>query len=53
MRQKSEVLPILHTFFAYVRTQFGLPVLALQTDNDKEFDSVAVRQLLGSLGTTF
>ena len=53
MRQKSEVLPILHTFFAYVRTQFGLPVLALQTDNGKEFDSVAVRQLLGSLGTTF
>nr|XP_040251900.1 verprolin-like [Aegilops tauschii subsp. strangulata] len=32
---------------------FGRPILALQTDNGKEFDNVAVRNLLASHGTIF
>ncbi|XP_073360059.1 uncharacterized protein [Aegilops tauschii subsp. strangulata] len=32
---------------------FGRPILALQTDNGKKFDNVAVRNLLASHGTIF
>ncbi|XP_073355159.1 uncharacterized protein [Aegilops tauschii subsp. strangulata] len=32
---------------------FGRPILALQTDNGKEFDNAAVRNLLASHGTIF
>jgi len=53
LRQKSDVLPVLRSFFTYVQTQFSLPVLALQTDNGKEFDSYATRSLLASMGTVF
>lgn len=53
MRNKSEVLPILRSFLAYVQTQFRLPVLALQTDNGKEFDSTASRTLFAAHGIQF
>jgi histone deacetylase 1/2 len=50
IRQKSEVFPIICNFFSYVRTQFGLHVLALQTDNGKEYDSTAMRSFLANHG---
>lgn len=53
LRQKSEVLPTLRTFLAYVSTQFRLPVLAIQTDNGKEFDSTALHLLLAEHGIQF
>jgi transposase InsO family protein len=43
IRNKSDVLPLLQFFHAYIQTQFGLPWLALQTDNGREFDNVALR----------
>jgi hypothetical protein len=43
LRQKSEVLPTVRAFIAYVQNQFRLPIMALQTDNGKEFDSYALR----------
>jgi transposase InsO family protein len=53
IRQKSEVLPIIRSFFSYVQTQFGLSVLALQTDNGKEYDSDAMRAFLALQGMVF
>lgn len=50
MPQKSEVFSIIHSFFSYVCTQFGLPILALQTYNGKEFDSYALSHLLSEHG---
>jgi hypothetical protein len=41
IRLKSEVLPLIRSFLAYVHTQFRLPLVALQTDNGKEFNSHA------------
>ena len=41
LRRKSDALATLTTFYSYVTTQFGRPILALQTDNGKEFDNVA------------
>jgi hypothetical protein len=41
IRNKSDVLPLLHSFHAYVQTQFGLRWIALQTDNRREFDNHA------------
>ncbi|XP_071680137.1 uncharacterized protein [Lolium perenne] len=32
---------------------FGRPILALQTDNDKEFDNITIRTLLSTHGTIF
>uniref|UniRef100_A0A8R7RD00 Integrase catalytic domain-containing protein n=1 Tax=Triticum urartu TaxID=4572 RepID=A0A8R7RD00_TRIUA len=51
LRHKSNVLSVLTAFYAYVQTQFERPVLAFQTDNGKEFDSLAVRSLLSKHGT--
>ena len=53
LRRKSDALATLTAFYSYVTTQFGRPILALQTDNGKEFDNVALRTLLASHGTTF
>ena len=53
LRRKSDALASLTAFYSYVTTQFGRPILALQTDNGKEFDNVALRSLLASHGTTF
>ena len=51
LKHKSEVLPVLLDFYAYVQTQFQLPVFSLQTDNGREFDSAVVRSLLSRHGT--
>ena len=53
LRRKSDTLATLAAFYSYVSTQFGGPILALQTDNGKEFDNLAVRTLLTTHGTTF
>jgi hypothetical protein len=36
---KSETFPTLLHFFAWVSTQFGLTVKAVQCDNGREFDN--------------
>ena len=41
------------SIFAYVHTQFSRPILALQTDNGKEFDNLANRSLLATYDTLF
>ena len=51
LASKSDVYPIIIEFYAYTRTQFQLPVLAMQTDNGREFDNAAVRALLASHGS--
>ena len=43
LRHKSDVLPTLISFHAFVRTQFQVPIMSLQTDNGKEFDNSAPR----------
>lgn len=48
-RAKSEVLQCLLHFHAYVFTQFQLPLIALQTDNGKEFDNHAVSSHLATM----
>lgn len=53
VKHKSEIFQILFEFFAYVQAQFQLPILALQTDNGREFDNSAVRTLLAHHGTHF
>ena len=39
LRAKSETFPTLLHFFAWVSTQFGLTVKAVQCDNRREFDN--------------
>jgi hypothetical protein len=48
MRHKNEVLSILLSFHSYVTTQHRLPILALQTDNGKEFDNFALRSFFSA-----
>jgi hypothetical protein len=50
IRAKSEVLPIIRTFHAYVQTQFRLPIVAFQTDNGREYDSHASRLFFSAHG---
>jgi histone deacetylase 1/2 len=50
LHSKSEVLQCLLHFHAYVCTQFQLPLLAIQTDNGKEFDNHALRTYLATHG---
>ncbi|XP_071685281.1 uncharacterized protein [Lolium perenne] len=52
-RMKSDVASTLAAFYSYVSTQFGRPILALQTDNAKEFDNTTIRTLLSTHGTIF
>jgi hypothetical protein len=40
---KSDVLPTLIVFHAFILTQFQCPIMCLQTDNGKEFDNHASR----------
>ena len=49
--KKSDVPATLVAFYSYVATQFGRPIHALQTDNGKEFDNLAIRTLLTNNGT--
>ena len=53
LRKKSDVPSTLTAFYSYVSTQFGRPILALQTDNGKEFDNLVIRTLLSTHGTIF
>jgi hypothetical protein len=50
IQQKSEVLPLLRAFHAYVRAQFHLPILMFQTNNGHEFDSIAIRLFFSEHG---
>ncbi|XP_071685228.1 uncharacterized protein [Lolium perenne] len=47
------VAATLTAFFAFVSTQFGRPIHALQTDNGKEFDNITIRSLLATHGIVF
>ena len=49
LRAKSETFPTLH-FFAWVSTQFGLTVKAVQCDNGREFDNSTSRSFFLSRG---
>jgi hypothetical protein len=40
LRLKSDTLSTLTTFFAYVRTQFGITIQGIQCDNGREFDNL-------------
>lgn len=53
LRHKSEVLPLIQSFHAYVRTQFGLPLIALQAYNGRELDSTALRLFFSTHGVAF
>ncbi|XP_071679906.1 uncharacterized protein [Lolium perenne] len=53
LSRKSDVAATLTTFFAFVSTQFGRHIHALQTDNGKEFDNITIRSLLAAHGTVF
>jgi histone deacetylase 1/2 len=39
LRLKSDTFPTLSNFFAYVRTQFGCTIKAVQCDNGREFNN--------------
>jgi hypothetical protein len=47
---KSDVLPTLIAFHAFVLTQFQRPIMCLQTDNGKEFDNHASRSFFSAQG---
>jgi hypothetical protein len=40
LRLKSDTFSTLATFFAYVRTQFGITIQGIQCDNGHEFDNL-------------
>jgi len=50
VRNKSDVPALLRSFHAYISTQFGLPWLALQTNNGREFDNNAMRPFFSEHG---
>jgi hypothetical protein len=50
LRAKSETFPALHQFFAWVSTQFGLTIKAVQYDNGREFDNSTSRAFFLSHG---
>jgi hypothetical protein len=41
LRLKSDTILTLSNFFAYVHTQFGVPIQGLQSDNGREFDNLS------------
>lgn len=53
LRAKSDALSCILAFHAYVSTQFQLPLIALQTDNGKEFNNHAMRSFLRTNGIAF
>ncbi|KAK1612676.1 hypothetical protein QYE76_036349 [Lolium multiflorum] len=53
MAAHPDVATTLTAFFAFVSTQFGRPIHALQTDNGKEFDNITIRSLLATHGAIF
>jgi hypothetical protein len=50
LRHKSDVLPTLISFHAFINTQFNLPIMSFQTDNGKEFDNTASRAFFAKHG---
>ncbi|XP_021309205.1 uncharacterized protein LOC110432736 [Sorghum bicolor] len=50
LRAKSDAFPALVHFFAWVSTQFGLTVKAVQCDNGREFDNSTSRAFFLSHG---
>ena len=50
LHHKSDVLPTLISFHAFVRTQFSLPSQCFQTDNGREFDNSASRAFFATHG---
>jgi hypothetical protein len=50
LRHKSDVLPTLIAFHAFVLTQFQHPIMCLQTDNDKKFDNHTSRSFFSAQG---
>ena len=50
LRAKSETFPTLLHVFAWVSTQFGLTVKAVQCDNGREFDNSTSRSFFLSWG---
>jgi hypothetical protein len=51
LKLKSDTFTTLSNFFAYVSTQFGRTVIAIQCDNGHEFDNSSTRIFLLSNGT--
>jgi hypothetical protein len=51
LKLKSDTFTTLSNFFAYVSTQFGRTVKAIQCDNRHEFDNSSTRIILLSNGT--
>jgi hypothetical protein len=51
LKLKFDTLTTLSNFFAYVATQFGSTVKAIQCDNGREFDNSSTRTFLLSKGT--
>ena len=49
LRPKSETFPTLLHFFAWVSTQFGLTVKAVQCDNGRKFNNSTSRSFFLSL----
>ncbi|WVZ98476.1 hypothetical protein U9M48_043916 [Paspalum notatum var. saurae] len=50
LRFKSETFSTLSHFFAWVSTQFGLTIKAVQCDNGREFDNNASRSFFLTRG---
>jgi hypothetical protein len=50
LRAKSDIFPTLLHFFAWVSTQFGLTIKAVQCDNGREFDNSTSRSFFLSRG---
>jgi hypothetical protein len=53
MRLKSDTFSTLSNFFAYVHTQFGVPIQGLQSDNGHEFDNLNARSFFASPDTSY
>jgi hypothetical protein len=51
LKLKSDAFTTLSNFFAYVATQFGSTVKAIQCDNGREFDNSSIWTFLLSKGT--
>jgi transposase InsO family protein len=51
LKLKSDTFTTLSKFFAYVSTQFGRAVKAIQCDNGREFDNSSTRFFLLLNGT--
>jgi transposase InsO family protein len=50
LRAKSDTFPTLLHFFAWVSTQFGLTIKAVQCDNGREFDNSTSRSFFLTRG---